>query len=775
MKANGKRIALAMAAIVWCAAGWSVEITGVSVGDRILMEGINEVAMKVPGSQTLNSGNYTITLPGSTIDITGGGYGQLEINGGTSLTITASRTPYVIALQVGDVLQSGGSVTVKGGRGIHVDDTSGGAGEYVMDGGTLVIEDGGDVFGSGFILNAGTVTVRDGGHLNAGIIQKGGVMDFLADDYPALGAGDVRIEDGSFRLVVTDSAQAMGADIANAFYQDGGEVYIAGANNSIGLYVLSPGGGLFQTDGIMTVKSGNGTGIGIAVAKAHIGGTLILERGGTAATVESDAGFLFKNTATLYVDIAGTGELGHLDTIGVADIEAGAKFGLLNTASIAAGQTITHDFLRTDQGIAGEFELITDSSLTLSIEKNNSDKNYGFTVTRTGQASDILPGHGVDRNARQVVYALETLVGGTSPEQRSLRDLYSVFDHLTTDGDIADYANHLALQLTPETFARTLNHIQTLNLGASRALQGALADLDFSQPAVSVISSDSATARLMDANCLERVFYAAPLAQWTRFSRPSSGFSSVDDFSAGAGLGFGVKRSNDFAIGGGVYYLRSDLDSHTADIDTDVYGINLYGRKYFGAASCRTTRWFVEGGLGFAYGDIDQTRKTNPGGNTSDTDSQLYNVKLALGVDMDAGCFTFTPKLGLDYNHIRTGSYTESGLNGLHVNPDNYDSFQGILGLEVKGYVSPALFVTANAAYRYEFADRTATVRNAFTVAPGASFVTKGFEQARSRGELGAGLGWQVTDRVLLGANYDFYFAEKETSHALRATLGISF
>jgi len=53
--------------------------------------------------------------------------------------------------------------------------------------------------------------------------------------------------------------------------------------------------------------------------------------------------------------------------------------------------------------------------------------------------------------------------------------------------------------------------------------------------------------------------------------------------------------------------------------------------------------------------------------------------------------------------------------------------------------------------------------------------VTKGFEQRRSRGEFGAGLGWEPSSRFSVGVNYEFRLAQKQTSHAGMATFGVRF
>ena len=111
----------------------------------------------------------------------------------------------------------------------------------------------------------------------------------------------------------------------------------------------------------------------------------------------------------------------------------------------------------------------------------------------------------------------------------------------------------------------------------------------------------------------------------------------------------------------------------------------------------------------------------------------------------------------------------------LNVKPDAYTSFQGIIGLRGRHNFSDSLFVTAHAAYRHKFADRAVTTRNAFAVAPDARFVTKGYEQAPARGEFGAGFGWAPNTRLSLSMSYDCRLMERQTSHAVMATVRIKF
>ena len=83
--------------------------------------------------------------------------------------------------------------------------------------------------------------------------------------------------------------------------------------------------------------------------------------------------------------------------------------------------------------------------------------------------------------------------------------------------------------------------------------------------------------------------------------------------------------------------------------------------------------------------------------------------------------------------------------------------------------------MTAQAAYRHEFADRAATMGNAFAGAPEVRFVTEGYAQKRSRGEFGAGFGWEPSGAVSLGMDYQLRLASKQTSHAVMATVEIKF
>ncbi len=158
-------------------------------------------------------------------------------------------------------------------------------------------------------------------------------------------------------------------------------------------------------------------------------------------------------------------------------------------------------------------------------------------------------------------------------------------------------------------------------------------------------------------------------------------------------------------------------------IDSNLYGFNLYGRKYFAGTGCVNP--FVEGGAGYTFADMDQVRT---GGNEqSSPHSHIFNANLALGVDWVLGGTVLTPRLGVDYNHVRTGAYTENGgAIPLSVRSGSLDSVKGIVGLGAKTDVSDCLYLPAHASYRHEFADRNSVIRSSVAALPDVQFVTEG-------------------------------------------------
>lgn len=716
-------VALSMALGVGAIA-MSGEIVGSDAGTGILkLADSTPAAISDVSYQKLDAGNFTITAPAAVIDISSAGTNNknLGIANGSSLTVAGGDA--AVALKVQSLTVEGGSFTATGGS------PTGNAGQAVNVLGDLT-------------QNGGTIKGTSGGRN----LYSTGIHV----------AGNLILNGGSLYAYGGTSVQTFGIGVNGDLTQQAGSTIYAAAGKNQGLMV-------------------NGV--------TNLYGKLVLQRIGGTGTRAADFGssdykpLYFRAGSILEIDYSGSGGLPYVFGKEI-HVETGAEVNFLNTASLPTGTT-SHDFaMSSNHSIDGAFTLSAASALLdIQIEKRYASGYHRYTAyfARTGTANDLIAGNpGVGGNAGSLIAGLDALYGDTNPANARLIADLSAFDSMTDSGEIAAHAEYMAQAYTPLDAATMVSDLATgVNGMTQRSMtRNIFAPVagGFNQAAVSASSTD-ALASMGSSSGLIRSMWLTPLAQWTR-TRPVSGeFSKSQENTYGAGLGFGVRQDYNFAAGVSFHYLRSDFNSRTADIDTDVYGFNLFGRKYFANRGCVNP--FVEGGAGYSYADSKMNRKLL--GNHADPDSHILNGNLAVGVDYLVGNLTLTPKLGVDYNHVRTGTYTERGASALRVDTDNFDSLRGVAGIGVKSQVNDCLYLTANAAYRHEFADRNAVTSNRFATAPDVLFVTKGERRSRSSGEFGVGLGWQARRNVLVGLNYDLTVAEKQHSHVLAARFSLDF
>ena len=709
--------------------------------------------------QTMKDGAYTISAPATTLDISSNTlYNKaLSINGSSSsLTVTAGD---VAALKTEGLRINSGTVSAEGGSQTNAYGVFSTSHVTVYADGRLKATGGSGTGASGVYANTltvnGTVIAEGGTSATAHGINSVTSVAINADSSLEAKGGSEGAGLYTKTLTVTGSATAEGGASATAY----------GIHATTSVTVAD--------NGSLVAKSGDG-GAGLYTNSLTVNGKLTVQRGGSGAAVQvgtsSSHTLTFGSSSLLTVDLDGIGGAPFI-VAKKADIKNGAEVEFVNTASIGMGK-VSYAFLTTEaNSLTGEFTLSNLANIDVEIEKRDSD-SYWVTFNRHTKLSAQLAGR-YGPNTTSLIEGLDALLGDTNPANADLRADLSMLESLasTDAGAAAEQADYMLKKYAPVDATRlqsTLMNLNTANLGQFQ--RNLFSSASESGAAAAVSSSDSLASLSLTCGTV-RSFWLSPVAQWTRTKALTNEFVKGRENTYGAGMGFGVSQEGNYAAAIGLYYLNSNFNSHAADIDSDVYGINLYGRKYL-PSSCRADL-FLEGGAGFGYSDSDHTRKDL--GVTSSPGTRIYNVNLAFGADFHLGRAVVTPKIGLDYNHLGTGSYTERGTGGLRVKSDNMDSLRGLLGVSVKGHLSDCLYLTANAAYRYEFADRNAVMTSRFVTAPDVKFVTEGEKRNRSSGEIGAGVGWQPRDNLRLAMNYDLSIAEKQLGHTVSARLALDF
>ena len=272
---------------------------------------------------------------------------------------------------------------------------------------------------------------------------------------------------------------------------------------------------------------------------------------------------------------------------------------------------------------------------------------------------------------------------------------------------------------------------------------------------------------------LPMLLWARPFAHFGELDLKDGGHMDQNFYGVSAGFALATEIVT-LSLGG--HYIRSDFDAPGYDADADTYGLNLsLGHRF------QINDWlnpWLDLHFGYSWVELDQDRRDYYGDKASSKpDSEVFSV----GFSMDNFMllteeFALIPKLGLDYTHIDMESYTESNSSlAMRVNPEDYESLRGELGLAARWLPRDDFNLEARASWYLEMMDTNAELRSRGANMPGVQLVSKGREQGRSSLGLGAGLNWQPTKSIGLGLDYDYLLEEKYQGHQVSATFKFTF
>ncbi len=229
--------------------------------------------------------------------------------------------------------------------------------------------------------------------------------------------------------------------------------------------------------------------------------------------------------------------------------------------------------------------------------------------------------------------------------------------------------------------------------------------------------------------------------------------TGFDYHTAGLIAGTDYRFTDKLIAGLAFSYLRTnaDLDLSLGEVDSQSYGLFLYGTYYFGQA-------YIDLLGGFTWNNYDVTRRIVYGpapGFTGEavnrtasgsTDGWQYTFNGGAGYDFQQGPLTVTPYVRVEYLNLNIAGYTESGADGLNlkVQSQTVDSLLTILGGRA-GYAistSVGVFVPQfRAEWRHELLNDKRAVHAQFANDPfGVPFLVSTDNPDRNYFSLGASL-----------------------------------
>jgi subtilase-type serine protease len=712
---------------------------------------------RITGTTTIVGGTLTNNFVVTEVDVAAAAI--FVNNSGATASAVVNAGTASNAGTIATLTNTGGSFTNNDGGRI--------TGATVLTGGTLtnnfVVTDVDVAAAATFVNNtsatAGAVT-NAGNSSNAGMIaslENSGGTFTNNDGGTVTGATTVTAGNVVNNFIVSDVDVAAAAAFVNNSGAVAGDVTNAGtASNAGTIASLTNTGGIFANSGAIsgdaTVTGGtlvNDGSIGGAIdigADATLAGSgsvggLSVGSGGTfapghgIATVAVDGDVAFREGSTYQVQVDASGLADRLDATGTVAIDGGTvevlagagTYSLATTYTIMTGDSITGAFDEVSSDLAFLSPILTydPKSVTLGLYRNDVDF---ADVTETP-------------NARAAAGAVQSL--GTEN---------AVFlGVLPLD---AGGARNAFRQLSGELHASLKSQLLQQSSTAREAVIGRM------KGDVPVLESEGGASVWMTG-----------VAATTRMEEDGNA-AAIDGHEAGMFAGIDGAVTDQWRLGGLFGYTNA---SAGIDADWDTFHAGLYA----------AAEW---GGLGFTGGAIYSRNEISTQRNLAfgtfrdeldaDYTSVTKQVFADLGFRQKAGPVALEPFASLAYVHLDTDGFGEKGGGpaALLAGDATDDVTLATLGLRWSadvGTIDMPVTLSGMLGWRHAIGDLTPSSR--FSFAGGSPFMIEGVSLSRDALIVEASLSARLTKTARLKIGYSGEFADRLSSHAVRASLVVDF
>lgn len=752
-------------------------------------------SLTVSGSGTILDSNAAITATattigsGATLDVGAGALTSAVANSGTLLLSGAGGVTGAVT-GTGDISVTGNASAT---GNISQDDVSidegvtltvVGAASRTVTADVLLEDATSNGTDAGITFDNGANTTTFTGDITTGITGEGLVT--FADDAGATLAvvGDIGTSSVKVGTLAVAGAGAQTMTTTGDLYVVAITVNDADTLQFLGTSAQTVSGTI--ADGIVTVGNGTTTSdvtfdgalSSIASATVAANATARLNANATLSGALTNNGTThvaigktltavgFGGTGTYVIDIEDANASGTLTAADFGSLNGGG--GGINLAAETVqfnftGQTATGAAVVLGTGGAASTTAgtVSDNSFLYNAALAANINNLELTVTRSSMES--VSG---TSNGQSVGAVLDDLVGTTNTQLAQVEDQIA---QAGTQGELDEVLE----ATTPTVDAGAV--VASLTVGEQT--------VGLTETRLASLHSGDETTGMAAGNMGRGVKAWAQGFGQTAGQDRRDGVDGYDSDTFGAAFGLDTENLSDSAVlGVALSYANTDVDSDNANntqTDVNSYGITLYGDYDLGEQT------FISGQAGYAHNSIDQDRYDVGGVSglnaNADFDSNQFNVKGKVGRSYATdGGLTLTPNLSAAYTHVSVDDYTETGAGGanLHVNSDSLNILDLGVGLDASwmhqnadgSYIKPVL----KAGYRYDvIGDNVETTAN-FTGA-GSAFKTEGFDPARSKFNVGAGLTYYTTTNWELSANYDFEIKADYDAHSGILRAGYKF
>ena len=241
----------------------------------------------------------------------------------------------------------------------------------------------------------------------------------------------------------------------------------------------------------------------------------------------------------------------------------------------------------------------------------------------------------------------------------------------------------------------------------------------------------------------------------------------IDIWSASAGLEYAFNQN--LSLGAALVGTRGEIDfDDGSDVDTNSYGISIYGSYYrpINLAGVETA-FYADLLYGVSFGDFDSDRVSGLGTASGDTDSLSHLIQFNTGLNFQNAGITHGPIAGIAFEDGTIDSYNETGSGALSIPEISYQSLKTTVGYQASYRIETsagAVIPQLRGAWEHEFRDDEVS----------ASGIPLG-QPASNIGIGGVGVLWQFAPNMFATLDYEARYADEFDSHSVWLRVGASF
>ncbi|MEM9668187.1 MAG: autotransporter domain-containing protein [Pseudomonadota bacterium] len=599
---------------------------------------------------------------------------------------------------------------------------------------TGVIDAGVGNNGSGVSLQSGDVD----GETVSFTIDNAGLIAGRGEALPTGAAAGLRVFQGAEGVIVDATINNSGtitSETSAAILIEGvnftGTITNSGdltgaaafdASNALGDVEFINDGGSLNGGFVGSSFSDTLTFQGVSTLAGSILGGVATEFGGTTTV---------SGAQSVEGDVTANGTLNFVLGQDSLAIDGDATFAAGSIVNVGTADDVTMTLLNTPVSIISETGAFTDNGLTVNVLDDDFLVDYSValaSVSVTATAADL------------------SVVSADANVSSFGSAITSAFAAGALDADVANTLNDVTDAAGFE--AASLSLLPAINEGVTREVYESheLADRYVSRR----LASDAQTGAWIQA-----------FGRTADRDAESTSVSGYDADSFGVAIGADTKVGEKLTVGAAFNYANVSIDSEgpgLEETDIDTFQVSAYAGYDAGAA-------FVNGQIGYIFGNGDSERTGATGPITGDADVDGFTFRVDGGYDFEAGAVTVTPQAGLRYASLSQDDFTETGGLGLSVDTSSVDFLDLRFGTEARGdFEGFSPFVRG--AY---VIDVIGDAREFNVTVPGATtgpVVLTTTDAPQSRFEIGTGFSWAASNGFSIGVEYDGEFASDYSAHA---------